>query len=178
MPSNTTKQFRVNYRRVRHTVDSNYRLSLCSNTSDVEKSHNAHYPTTLDTRLPISIFFIVHRTFIWMIKFHNVPYILECNPQPFNSFRGLKNQFIIYCPSYTTQWCKVKIMQQLTKLHVSTPWGHLQVYKIWYHTRYNCCYYLREPIGSNNRCTLYDTILYKPEDDPMESKHVALLIIA
>jgi len=25
---------------------------------------------------------------------------------------------------------------------------------------------------------LYDTIFYKPEDDPMGSKHVALLIIA
>ena len=44
------------------------------------------------------------------------------------------NQFIIYCPSYTTQWRKVKIMQQLIKLHVSTPWGQLQAYKIWYHT--------------------------------------------
>jgi len=52
-------------------------------------------------------------------------------------------------------------MQQLTKLHVSTPWGHLQVYKIWYHTS-----------------TLYDTIFYKPEDDPKGLKHVALLIVA
>jgi len=26
------------------------------------------------------------------------------------------------------------------------------------------------------RCTLYDTIFYKPEDDPMGSKHEALLI--
>ena len=28
------------------------------------------------------------------------------------------------------------------------------------------------------RCTLYDTIFYKHEDDPMWSKHVALLIVA
>jgi hypothetical protein len=28
-------------------------------------------------------------------------------------------------------------MQQLTKVHVSTPWGHLQAYKIWYHTNIN-----------------------------------------
>ena len=34
----------------------------------------------------------------------------------------------------------------------------------------------RDPLGSNNRRTLYDTIFYKPEDDPMGSKHVALLI--
>jgi len=27
-------------------------------------------------------------------------------------------------------------MQLLTKLHVSTTWGHLQAYKIWYRTRY------------------------------------------
>jgi len=51
---------------------------------------------------------------------------------------------VIYCPSYTTQWCTV--MQQLTKLHVSTPWGHLQDYKIWYHTRYINWYYLRDPV--------------------------------
>jgi len=64
MPSHTTQQFRVNYRRVRYTVDSNYRLSLYSNTSYVERPHNADYLTTLDTRLPIStVFFIVHRTF-------------------------------------------------------------------------------------------------------------------
>ena len=36
----------------------------------------------------------------------------------------------------------------------------------------------QDPVGSNNRCTLYDTIFYKPEDDPMRSKYVALLIIA
>jgi len=35
----------------------------------------------------------------------------------------------------------------------------------------------RDPVGSNNRCTLYDTIFYKPEDDPMGSKHVAVLIV-
>jgi hypothetical protein len=46
--------------------------------------------------------------------------------------------FVIYCPSYTTQWCKDCVMQQLTKLHVSTLWGHLQAYKIWYRTRYFC----------------------------------------
>jgi len=62
---------------------------------------------------------------------------------------------VIYCPSCTTQWCKDWVMQQLTKLHVSTPWGHLQAYKIWYHTRY----------------------FYKPEDDPKVLKHVALLIV-
>jgi len=37
-----------------------------------------------------------------------------------------------------------------------------------------CCCYL----GSNNRRTLYDTVFYKPEDDPKGSKHVALLIVA
>ena len=58
-------------------------------------------------------------------------------------------QFNIYCPPYTTQWCKVKIMHQLIQLHVSTPWGHLQAYKIWYHTRYICCYYLRDPVVYN-----------------------------
>ena len=42
------------------------------------------------------------------------------------------------------------------------PWGHLQAYKH----------------DNNNRCTLYDTIFYKPEDDPMGSKHVALFIVA
>jgi len=66
-------------------------------------------------------------------------------------------------------------MQQLTKLHVSTHWGHLQAYEIWYHTRYICCCYLR--VGNNNRRTLYDTTFYKPEDDPKVSKHVALLIV-
>ena len=74
----------------------------------------------------------------------------------------------------------IKIMQQLIKLHVSTPWGHLQVYKIWYHTRYICCYYLRYPV-------VYSTLVikmwyiknfYKPEDDPMGSKHVAVIILA
>jgi len=34
----------------------------------------------------------------------------------------------------------------------------------------------RDPVGSNYRRTLYDTIFYKPEDDPMTSNHVALLI--
>jgi len=29
----------------------------------------------------------------------------------------------------------------------------------------------------NNRRTLYDTIFYKPEDDPKGLKHVALLIV-
>jgi len=67
-------------------------------------------------------------------------------------------------------------MQLTTKLHVSTTWGHLQVYKIWCRTRYVCNYYLRDPVGSNYRHTLYDTIFYKPEDDPMGSKHVALFI--
>ena len=51
----------------------------------------------------------------------------------------------------------------LIKIHVSTPWGHLQAYKIWYYTRY--------------RPTLYDTIFYNPEDDPKGLKHVSLLII-
>jgi len=36
----------------------------------------------------------------------------------------------------------------------------------------------QDPVSSNNRCTLYDTIFYKPEDDPMGSKHVALLVVA
>jgi hypothetical protein len=54
-------------------------------------------------------------------------------------------------------------MRQLIKLHVSTPWGHLQAYKIWYHTGY--------------KRTLYDTIFYKPEDDPKGLKNVALLIV-
>jgi len=36
----------------------------------------------------------------------------------------------IYCLSYTTHSCKVRIMQLTPKLHVSTPWGHLQAYKI------------------------------------------------
>jgi len=35
----------------------------------------------------------------------------------------------------------------------------------------------RDPVGSNNRRTLYDTIFYKPEDDPRGLKHVALLIV-
>ena len=35
----------------------------------------------------------------------------------------------------------------------------------------------RLAVGSNNRCTLYDTICYKPEDEPMGSKHVAVLIV-
>jgi len=35
-----------------------------------------------------------------------------------------------------------------------------------------------DPVGNNNWCTLYDTIFYKPEDDPKGSKHVALLIVA
>ena len=35
----------------------------------------------------------------------------------------------------------------------------------------------RDPVGSNNRRTLYDTIFYKPEDDRKGLKHVALLII-
>jgi len=61
---------------------------------------------------------------------------------------------IIYCPPYTTQWCKVKIMEQLIQLHVSTPWGHLQAYKIWYHTRYICCYYLQGPV-------VYSTLVIK-----------------
>jgi len=104
-------------------------------------------------------------------------------------------QFNIYCPPYTTQWCKVKLMQQLIQLHVSTPWSHLQAYKIWYHARYICCYYLRDPVvygtlvikmwyckpqdpvGSNNRCTFYDTIFYKLENDSSGSKHVALLTL-
>ena len=72
-------------------------------------------------------------------------------------------------------------MQLTTKLHVSTPWGHLQAYKIWCRTRYVCNYYLRDPVvynslvnckprdpvGSIYKRTLYDTIFYKPEDDPM-----------
>jgi len=37
-------------------------------------------------------------------------------------------------------------MQQLVQLHVSTVWGHLQAYKIWYHTRYICYCYLRDPV--------------------------------
>jgi len=45
-------------------------------------------------------------------------------------------------------------MQRLIKLHVSTPWGHLQAYKIWYHTRYICCYYLRDPV-------VYSTLVIK-----------------
>jgi len=45
-------------------------------------------------------------------------------------------------------------MQQLIKLHVSTPWGHLQAYKKWYHTRYICCYYLRDPV-------VYSTLVIK-----------------
>jgi len=32
-------------------------------------------------------------------------------------------------------------------------------------------------VGGNNRRTLYDTIFYKPEDDPMGSKIVPLLIV-
>ena len=36
--------------------------------------------------------------------------------------------------------------ERLKKLHVSTPWGHLQAYKIWYHTRYVCCCYLRDTV--------------------------------
>jgi len=36
----------------------------------------------------------------------------------------------------------------------------------------------RDPIGSNNRCTVYDTMFYKPEDDPMGSKNVAVLNVA
>ena len=44
--------------------------------------------------------------------------------------------FVIYCPSYTTQRCEDWVMQQLTKLHVSTTWGHLQACKIWYNTMY------------------------------------------
>jgi len=43
---------------------------------------------------------------------------------------------------------------QLTKLHVSTPWGHLQAYKIWYHTKYICCYNLRDPV-------VYSTLVIK-----------------
>jgi len=35
----------------------------------------------------------------------------------------------------------------------------------------------RDPVGSNNRCTLYD-IFYMPEDDPMGSKREALLTVA
>jgi len=35
----------------------------------------------------------------------------------------------------------------------------------------------RNRVGSNNRRTLYDTIFYKPEDDPRGLKHVALLIV-
>ena len=35
-----------------------------------------------------------------------------------------------------------------------------------------------DPVGSIDICTLYDTIFYKPEDDPMGSKHVALVLIA
>ena len=57
-------------------------------------------------------------------------------------------------------------MQQLTKLHVSTPWGHLQAYKIWYRTRY---FYVAT-VGSH--------IFYKPEDDPKGLKYVTLLIVA
>ena len=57
-------------------------------------------------------------------------------------------------------------MQQLIQLHVSTPWDHLQAYKIWYHTRY-ICYYLQMYLA---------TMFYKPEDDSMGSKHVAVLI--
>jgi len=45
-------------------------------------------------------------------------------------------------------------MQQLTKLHVSTAWGHLQAYKIWYHTKYICSYYLRDPV-------VYSTLVLK-----------------
>jgi len=33
-------------------------------------------------------------------------------------------------------------------------------------------------VGSNYRRTFYDTIFYKPEDDPVGLKHVALLLIA
>ena len=45
-------------------------------------------------------------------------------------------------------------MQQLIKLPISTPWGHLQAYKIWYHTRYICCYYVRDPV-------VYSTLVLK-----------------
>jgi len=69
---------------------------------------------------------------------------------------------------------------ELKKLHVSTPWGYLQTYKIWCSTRYVCNELVnckpRDPVGSNYRRILYDTIFYKPEDNPVGSKHVALLI--
>jgi len=45
-------------------------------------------------------------------------------------------------------------MQQLTKLHVSTPWGHLQTYKIWCRPKYIYFYYLREP-------AVYSTLVLK-----------------
>jgi len=90
-----------------------------------------------------------------------------------------KNTIYIYCPSHTTQCCKVRIMQLTPKLHVSTPWGHLQAYKIWYHSRYVCKCYLRDPVVAftNVPCTVQH-IFYKPEDDPMGSKHVGLVLIA
>ena len=36
----------------------------------------------------------------------------------------------IYCPSYTTHCCKVRIIQLTPKLHVSTPRSHLQAYNV------------------------------------------------
>jgi len=32
--------------------------------------------------------------------------------------------------------------------------GHLQAYKLWYHTRYICCYYLQDPV-------VYSTLVLK-----------------
>jgi len=46
-------------------------------------------------------------------------------------------------------------MQQLTKLHVSTPLGHLQAYNAWYHTRYACCCYLRDPVVNSTLVIKY-----------------------
>jgi len=77
--------------------------------------------------LPHSTYFII--IIIIIIEFLTSQLWLENIHLPLDVVIN-RIRIYIYCPSYTTQCCKVTIMQLAPKLHVSTPWGHLQDYKI------------------------------------------------
>ena len=52
------------------------------------------------------------------------------------------------------QYDSYKIHNNNNNNNNSTPFGHLQVYKIWYRTGYFCCCYLWDPV-------VYSTIVIK-----------------
>jgi len=67
-------------------------------------------------------------------------------------------------------WCNVYITQIITELHVSTLQGHHQAYKIMVLTKARAVILPHVPS--------LISLFYKPDDGPVESKHVAQLLVA